>query len=172
MAITYTESDGTTTVTHEGRVLATYCDECRAMSDVYVMASYATVVEDDGTYKNVLYNYNFELDTRGGVAIVDAPEPVVQAWNTHKQALITLRRQQEHDAALLRMQEEEARRKNRPEKGKVMRVVRGRKVKTGTVGEVFFVRDGRVGLNVTGKKDARGWAVDPVWVNADYLVAV
>lgn len=172
MAITYTEPDGSTTVTYEGRVLTTYCDECRALSDVYVMASYATVIEADGTYKNVLYNYNFELDTRNGVAIVDAPEDVVQAWNTHKQTLITLRHQKEHDAALLRMQKEEARRKNRPEKGKVMRVVRGRKVKIGTVGEVFFVRDGRVGLNVTGKKDTRGWAVDPVWVNADYLVAV
>jgi len=142
------------------------------MSDVYVMASYATVVEDDGTYKNVLYNYNFELDTRNGVAIVDAPEDVIQAWNTHKQVLLTHRRRQEYDAALLRVQEEETRRKNRPEKGKVMRVARGRKVKIGTVGEVFFVRDGRVGLNVTGKKDAKGWAVDPVWVNADYLVAV
>ncbi|MFA5618214.1 MAG: hypothetical protein WDK95_15385 [Syntrophorhabdaceae bacterium] len=172
MAITYTEPDGSTTVTYEGRVLATYCDECRVMSDVYVMASYATVIEADGTYKNVLYNYNFELDTRNGVAIVDAPEDVIQAWNTHKQVLLTHRRRQEYDAALLRVQEEETRRKNRPEKGKVMRVARGRKVKIGTVGEVFFVRDGRVGLNVTGKKDAKGWAVDPVWVNADYLVAV
>ena len=59
---------------------------------------------------------------------------------------------------------------NRVEHGKVMQVVRGRKVPKGTEGRVFWMRDGRVGLALSDRKDARGYHADVVWVDAGYLV--
>lgn len=65
--------------------------------------------------------------------------------------------------------------RNRPVRGKSMIVsVRSGKNKAhnGKVGVVFWVREDRVGLDVTGEKDAKGYAKDPVWVNASQLRAV
>jgi hypothetical protein len=50
-----------------------------------------------------------------------------------------------------------------------MKVVRGRKVPKGTVGRVFWLRDGRVGLALTEQRDDNGKLKDVAWVNADYL---
>lgn len=113
-------------------------------------------------------NTNFELDTNDGRAEVDADEATLKkfaAWT---------KKCEDHAAEL---QAEAQRRieetkRNTPVVGKRMVVTKGRKVKIGTQGVVFWVRDGRVGLDVTGKKNALGHVVDPVWVASQNLSAL
>jgi hypothetical protein len=179
MAITYREDyDPETQSKHAvpvtvtkfvGRVLRVFQEDYRAMSDIYTMATFATVWDDVlNKTKVVLVNSNFELDTNCGRVEVDADEATLKkfaAWTKkceeHAEAL--------REASRKAREEEE---RNRPVVGKKMVVTKGRKVKIGTQGVVFWIRDGRVGLDVTGKKDARGYVVDPVWVTAQNLSAL
>jgi hypothetical protein len=71
-----------------------------------------------------------------------------------RQKLANVRREAEH---------------NRPVSGKRMIVFKGRKVPLGTTGLVFWVRDGRVGLRTSDRKDNSGKWADIVWVNESNL---
>jgi hypothetical protein len=54
-----------------------------------------------------------------------------------------------------------------PTKGQRVRVVKGRKLPVGTEATVFWSRDGRVGLDVTGRRDPKtGFAQDAVFMSA------
>lgn len=156
-------------VLYVGQVIEVYKQDYRAMSDIYTLATYAKVwCKETNCPKEVFVNANFELDMTGNYADADADEETrirFQIWNIERE----IARDIESEKESLRLAAIEA---NRPEKGKRMKVVRGRKVKPGTEGVVFWIRDGRVGLDVTGKRDAKGNVVDPVWVTQDYLVAV
>lgn len=142
-----------------GRVIRVFQKDYRAMSDIYTFATFAEVWDDVlEAPKVVLVNSNFELDTNDGRAEVDATPEILQKVETRKERL----RQEQIQAA----REAEAK---RIVVGKRVVVVKGRKVKQGTQGIVFWMRDGRVGLDVSGKKDARGFVVDPVWVTESNL---
>lgn len=158
---------------HTGRVIKTFHADYHAMSDVYTWALYATyLTEDLMRTETMMVNACFECDQSGNYATEDlSPENqlMLQVIEFDRAEKAKLAEQARRDAA--RKQAEEAER-NRPVKGKRMEVTRGRKVKPGTVGVVFWAKDGRVGLDVTGKRDARGYAVDPVFVPAEYLRAV
>ena len=157
---------------HIGRVARLWRRDKRVMSDIYADAFLAAIVADDGSETVVEYGTNFELDMRNTSAEIDiTPELQIkhEAWKAEQKRI-----RDEAEAArwkAAREAAEEAER-NRPVRGKRMRVVRGRKVPKGTEGVVFWVRDGRVGLDVTGKKDSTGRVLDPAWVDASYLKAV
>jgi len=182
MPITWTEYEGSctgwsrtvksTSTTHEGLVVGgNFAREQRVMSDVYANVRYCRVWNPEkGKAEVISLGAIFECNTKLGDAEVDAP-----------QAILDEVARQEAEAEQARKDAEEARRVedlrtaaerefNRPEKGKVMQVVRGRKVPKGTVGRVFWMRDGRVGLDLTGRKSSDGRRANVAWVNAEYLV--
>ena len=74
-------------VTYEGRVLAVYNRDYRAMSDVYTYATYALVVEEDGSVREHMVNANFECDVGGGRAEVDASPECLQIKAEHARKL-------------------------------------------------------------------------------------
>jgi hypothetical protein len=159
--------------THIGRVLSKHSFEFRAMSDIFADKFYAVVINDDGTSETVEYGSNFDLDPIGNnYAEVDDIDPKLIEKYNKVQKYLRIEREiiKEKRAAIEKAARDEAER-HTPVKGKRMIVVRGRKVAKGTIGVVFFIRDGRVGLDVTGKKDSRGFAINPVWVDAAYLKA-
>lgn len=160
-----------TETTYEGRVLRVYNADFRAMSDVYTLATYAEVLRDDGTVGAVLVNANFECDTSGGRATVDATEEVKLAAAAYEEK-VRLEREAKEAAAqahrqALRIEEE----RNRPVVGKKMTVASGRKVKPGTQGTVAFIS------SATGKvllKDHDKWQdrqANGVWVDPRHLKA-
>jgi hypothetical protein len=177
MAITKkSHRTGEIETTHVGTVLEVYNRDYRAMSDVYTYATFALVI-DPVTLKTeeIMVNANFECDLNGGTAKVDVSE---ELRAKHNQALEIKRKiyeETERKAREARALAEAERQKNAPVKGKTMKVScsRGKnKIHDGKVGKVFWIRDGRVGLNVTGEKDAKGYAKDPLWLNENNLIAV
>lgn len=158
---------------HAGRVIRTYHADYRAMSDVYTLALYADyLTEDLSRTETMMVNACFECDQSGNYAVADlTPENQLML-----QVVELDRSERTRQTEELRQKLEAARavqrERDRPVRGKRMEVTRGRKVKPGTVGVVFWVRDGRVGLDVTGRRGVKGYVVDPVFVPAEYLRAV
>lgn len=124
-----------TVTTYEGRVLSVYNRDYRAMSDVYTLATFALVVEEDGTIREHMVNANFECDVSGGRATVDATPECLQIKAEHDRKLAEAQRARDEAARKARAEEE----KNRPVKGKQMVVAKGRKVPVGFVGTVAYV---------------------------------
>lgn len=156
-----------TVTTHVGRVLRVFNEDYRAMSDVYTLATFAEVLTDDLKIQRVLVNANFECDTSGGRAEVDATPGVLAI----KKSLDLIAEGQKREWKKKRDEELAEAEKNRPVKGKKMVVTRGRKVPVGTVGVVAYVHEnGNVLL-----KDPEIWQdrkASGQWVNASYLKAV
>jgi hypothetical protein len=132
------------TTTYEGRVLAVYNRDYRAMSDVYTYATFASVLSEKGSIVEILVNANFECDMGGGEAVVDAtPEVVAQAAALKAaEAAAAEKAAEEREAA-------------RIERGRKLRVVRGRKVPIGTEGECSWYGQTQYGARV-GIRDLQG----------------
>lgn len=136
------------TVTHSGKVVATYCQ----VSSLWEQDRwYAVVLADDGGYETVSLgsqrwaSYGCERD----VATIDAGAEAVAAYEAVQAEKA---RQAAETAARLR-REAAAR---RVEKGKKVRVVRGRKVPRGTEGVVIWRGRSNYGGMRVGIKDAAG----------------
>ena len=146
--------------THEGLVVSeSWTREVRAMSDVYCDVSYVNVWNPETKQvETVSLGYQFECNSTYGHSTIDASDAVLETIK------------QERDIARQRAQDAH----NRVARGKTMRVVAGRKVRKGTVGQVFWMDDlrkpTRVGLDLTGRKDGNGRRMDVAWVAASYLV--
>jgi len=156
--------------THEGLVMDTYTRCDRVMSDIYSDERYASVWNPEKNRVEAVHlGGAFELNTKSGDAVVDILPKYLEIHIGQVEADQKAR----EEAYRKRMAEEAHKRAldahNAPEKGKVMRVVRGRKVPQGTTGKVFWIGDGRVGLALSDEKDERGWHKDVAWVNAAYL---
>jgi|APSaa5957512622_1039677.scaffolds.fasta_scaffold14716_2 hypothetical protein len=177
MAIKWTEygPHGTgvkrTWTTHEGLVVGDqYSQEDRVMSDVYATGYYCTVFnpETDSVETKCL-GHAFELCSVYGNATVDAPMTLRLELEERQEKVDAAAK----EAARLRAEKEAEERRlaehNRPMHGKVMQVIRGRKVPKGTVGRVFWTGNGRVGLATSNRKDAHGRFADVAWVDAAYL---
>lgn len=121
--------------TYVGRVIRVHQRDYRAMSDVYTLATFATVVDDAGEVKEVLVNANFECDDSRGRAVVDATPEVLAIKATHDKKIAD--ETERLNQAVL--EERKAKELNRPVPGKKMEVVKGRKVPIGTVGTVAYV---------------------------------
>jgi len=173
MAINWTNESGKTETTHEGLTIsAKYYREERVMSDIYADVAYADVWDPTTkTPKQIQLYACFELETRRAEVtqdLDDATKAEVAAYYAKAEADRIAREAAQAEARRLAAIEAEA---NRPVHGKTMKVVRGRKVAKGTVGKVFWIRDGRVGLALDDSKDARGYHANVAWVDASYLVA-
>ena len=184
MAVTWTEFENfdgyarknvvKTWTTHEGLVVSPRVgQEARVMSDVWDTMFTCEVWDPEKRAAETLVLFYADMGLKSADVVVDAPAGVLAEVAAQKAAAEVARRARErasYEAAAL-----EAARKvwDRPAKGKVMEVVRGRKVKPGTVGEVFWLDDprnpSRVGLALSGRKDARGYNADVAWVDAAYL---
>jgi hypothetical protein len=162
------EEDKTTT--YVGCVVATYTDVKRVMSDIYSDVYYAIVWDEaEATFKHVQYSSAFECDARRGVATVDADAGMLLR---HKAKLRAEAKRREDEDLARRQKLANVRREaehNRPVSGKRMIVFKGRKVPLGTTGLVFWVRDGRIGLRTSDRKDNSGKWADIVWVNESNL---
>lgn len=175
MAIT----DNTGNVSFEGCVLRVYNGDYRAMSDVYTWATFAVVWDMDKMMpREVLVNANFELDTTGRRATVDASEFVLDWYSKYQEAYA----QKLHEENMLRLAKAEENERLRPRKGRVVEVFKGRKVPVGTTGYVFWegadnYGNLKLGIATSPKKavqPGKKYAsfVDVVWVAAANCRAV
>lgn len=183
MAITWTEykpnSDRNeivrTWTTHEGLVLSpAYRREERVMSDIYADVSYCQVWNPaTGLAETVCLGHHFELGITFGAATVDATPAIMATFKAQQEAARLAHEDAERKLAEAREQERKLAAHNRPEKGKIMQVVRGRKVPKGTIGRVFWLDDERnpcrVGLALSSAKDEQGRYLKVAWVDAAYL---
>jgi hypothetical protein len=150
MAITTTKEGQVTETFFAGCVVKTFTREERVMSDVYADVLHATVynVEKDA-FEDVYVRAYFECDSGERGAAVDATPEVRDLYEAHqaveeaKQHLLEAQRCRARMLAALKA----------PAKGRKVKVVRGRKVPIGTVGECFYLQDGDFGPRV-GIKDA------------------
>ncbi len=155
-----------TETSYVGRVLDVFHKDFAMMSDVWTIATFATVVELDGTINDVLVNCNDPLDDLCGRAQVDASPECIAIKAEHDRKKEEQRLAHEEQLRLAREEFE----RNRPVIGKQMRVARGRKVPVGTLGTVAYVHDSG---NVLLKDDAswRDRRASGVWVSPKNLVA-
>jgi hypothetical protein len=180
MAIKWTEyannSDGSRPIerewtSHEGLVVSeSWTREERVMSDVYANVTYVNVwnpnTED---VERINLGEHFELGFKFGTSTLDASSEIldeVARREVEAKRLVDEEREGRRIADSRKRVEDLF---NVPVRGKVMEVVRGRKVSTGTVGTVFWIGDGRVGLALSDAKDASGRNKDVAWVNSEYL---
>jgi hypothetical protein len=169
--------------TYKERVVRVYSQEGQIMSDVWGYLTFATVQKLDGTFLNLHIgdgeahmfgskDFHTALEELGIKQVtVDATTEVIQAyqaWNdklAHEQAererIQREKERLEEEQAKARV---EARAKVAPAIGAKVKVLRGRKVKPGTIGVVFWMGDGRIGI-----KDDSG---NVHWVQGDYCERV
>ncbi len=145
--------------THKGLVLSLGERNGYDDSDFYAIVW----DEAEGQTKQVPY-----ATTRGWTypnwAGVDATPEVLAAYGAWKARLAALAdkiRQEAQETIRLRLE-------RAPKLGDRARIVGGRKSK-GAEGLVFWIRDGRAGVALSDKKDAKGFHVDVAWVKYDYL---
>jgi len=173
MAISWTDDrSGAKWTSHEGFVVGpVFCKDERVMSDIYAYVTRVWVWNTTTCQpETVVLNYGFELNTQTGVAVVDATPDVAAAHAEY------IRKQEEQIAEALRVYEAAqavVRAKelaaiahaNNIVNGTIVRVVGGPKADRGTVGKVFWKRDGRLGVQVGDEKLPNGYAKNVCWTN-------
>lgn len=160
---------------HVGRVFSISSRDYRAMSDVYTIASYAMIVKDDGSMEEIMVNSGFEGDTKGGHAVVDVgpeAEALIAGYRARMapiweaallvEAAIEEAKKRADDAEAYRIA-------NKPVTGTKMIVVRGRKVKVGTIGVVAFISNNTGGVLLKDEKVWKDRKANGVWVEPGYL---
>jgi len=127
--------------TYEGCVLAEKCEVERVMSDVWEYVTRAQVWDAaKGVVTSVVVGTS-NLGGQDGTIEVDATDEVraaVAAWEAKLQAE---RDEHERVARAVRLEEE----RKRPDRGKTLKVVRGRKVPKGTEGRCFWIGPDKFG---------------------------
>lgn len=159
MSISTTKkSDGSVQVSYTGCVVKQYSESVQVMSDIFEYHTFAVVLDgDSGEFKTVFLCSDYPCssdETR--TATVDATEEVQALYEAH--------------LAMVEAEKALERAKNRraealadarcPGRGKTIKVVRGRKIPVGTVGECTWYGQGkgygfrpgkmRVGIKVNG----------------------
>lgn len=164
------------TIEYVGRVVSVSRRDFRAQSDIYTIATFAWVVEDDGSQKEILVNANYECDVSGGQAkadLDDAGRALLDAYAT-KMAPIWAEQKRVRDleAAAVKKKADEAeayRIANKPVIGTKMIVVRGRKVKVGTTGVVAFISNNTGGVLLKDENVWKDRKANGIWVSPEYL---
>lgn len=154
-------------VTYVGKVIKVFHEDYRAMSDVYTLATFARVLDDDGLIRDIMVNANFECDISGGRAEVDATPETLAAFAAHNARIEADRKAYE------KAQREafEAAERNRPVLGKPMEVFKGRKVPVGTQGTVAFIHNGSGNVLLKPDHCWKDRKANGVWVNPANLRA-
>jgi hypothetical protein len=150
--------------TYVGRVLRIYTRyDVQVMSDVWENMTYAEVVEDDLLTTTAIFLHGTGICAPGErIAEVDATEETLAALAANRAAKLEAERPAREAAAKLAAEKAaaEAERIARynatlPTKGKLAKVVKGRKVPKGTTGTVIWMGAGNFGTRL-GLKDAEG----------------
>ena len=145
MAITTKKDDGSVEVQFAGCVVEINVREERVMSDVYANVSRAIVYNVVGDkFEEVYVRAHFELDAGHTTATVDATQAVKDLYEAHK--FVQECESKLNDAKRFRAQQLAALKAPLP--GRTVKVVKGRKVPVGTVGECMRVHDGEYGRRV------------------------
>lgn len=136
---------------YEGRVVKTFGMEKRIMSDVWAWIRYAVIWTEEERPETVCYGNDEFPD--GTEAAVDAPPEMAEKYAAWEEGENRARKDLENK----RYYNERLRRAMTPEPGKLVEVIKGRKVPRGTIGETFWYgpdrynRYGhRVGIRVNG----------------------
>lgn len=138
--------------TYEGRVLSVYSATERIMSDVWEEVTHAVVYSPETKGQKV--NYQIQetdyLDVVVGCtgnymqfysAKVDAPEDIIKKWKFDCEQA-TIRQQQAQKEA------DAKRSRSNIANGKIVKVIKGRKVKKGTIGFAFWNKQTQYGVSV------------------------
>jgi hypothetical protein len=156
--------------THEGLVVVgTYTRLERVMSDMWETVRYCMVWDPETSSFEEKSLGCHDLTVRVGTATVDAPPEVLEAYEAEQAAKQATKEHLAAERAALSARKRMETEWHSPKHGKIMQVVRGRKVPKGTIGKVFWMRDGRVGLALSDARDARGNYANVAWVDARYL---
>jgi hypothetical protein len=128
------------------------------------------VVMEDGTLRDFVVNYNFELDRSESWAEVDIT-PELRELCARRMAEVERRAAESRRGEVARAIAERARRATVTTKGARVRFVADARPKdlNGMEGTVFWSRGDRVGVATSDRKDAKGHHVDVVWTNARWL---
>jgi len=144
MAIT-TKKDGSVEVRFAGCVVEINVREERVMSDVYANVSRAVVYNvTEDKFEEIYVRAHFELDSGNTTAEVDATQQVKDLYAAHQ--FVQECEAKLNDAKRYRAQQLAA--LKAPAHGRTIKVVKGRKVPVGTVGECVRVHDGEYGRRV------------------------
>jgi len=173
MAISWTDDrSGAKRTSHEGLVVGpTFRAVERVMSDVYSDVT-RVWVWDPAECKpaTVVLTYGFELNSETGFAVPDATPEVAAAYaeynRVQEEQIAEARRVYEAAQAVVRAKELLAvAHANSIVNGSMVRVISGPKADRGTVGKVFWKRDGRLGVQVGDEKLPNGYAKNVCWTN-------
>lgn len=155
---------------YEGLVLETSYKIKRVMSDIYADIYFAVVWNPDTQAPETVETHSaFELDRRRAIVKVDATPEVRAAYKAYREAETKRFEAQEARRALENLVQNEFKRHCEPQVGQTVVVTRGRKVKKGTNGVIFWMKNGRAGVRTSDRKDTKGQWADVVWVNVAYL---
>jgi len=163
--------EGKLVVEYEGRVISVFQRDYRAMSDVYTMATFATVLQDDYSVKEILVNANFECDQSQGRAEVDISVELQAMLEFRAKVHAFEKEMRDAELRQARQVELELAEKNRPVKGKKMRVVSGRKVPVGTTGTVAFVSQDGLSALIKSDDEWQNRKANGTWVQSRHLAA-
>lgn len=151
---------------HVGCVIKSETRDYRAMSDVWTTADYALVwLPEEQTTKWIRVNINYMGCDMVGVITAD-----ITTGEYAEDYAIYLLIQEDIRKECERLEEERRAKKAEqgfkdalcaPTKGATCRAIKGRKVKKGTEGIIFYIRDNRIGF-----KGEDGIAH---WINADQI---
>jgi hypothetical protein len=123
-------------VAYVDRVLATFTRCERIMSDVWEDVRYVTVYTDAGDFVDVAVGYKGSFE-------VDAPAALVAKWEESKKLAAEWAKVRAKVAAEREAVARAKREAATPYRGKTVKVVRGRKVPRGFVGEVIWYGEGK-----------------------------
>jgi hypothetical protein len=166
-ALFYVKSD---TVKHVGQTVEVYSKVERIMSDVWDDVWYSI------NYDAANMTFITERLPHCGSHAVDATDEVKAIYAAFKDGTQLGHAFASAENYQARRVAEELAEKRRITKGKVVRVVKGRKVPKGTQGEVFWMRNDvwgmRLGIATSDRRDARGNWADVAWVAADNVAVI
>ena len=157
----YVASD---TVRHVGMTVTTFSRVERIMSDVWEDVLYIV------SYDPATESFVTEHAPHCGAFAVDATEEVKALYEAYKAGKAAGESFANSERAIATIERQRLEYMRRIAKGKVVRVVKGRKVPVGTQGEVFWMKDSawgmRLGIATSDRTDARGNWMDVAWVAA------
>lgn len=175
-----TEKDGT--VRYSDRVVAIKTDyNVRIMSDVWSDETYATVYAPETmgtrhteygpiqqTVWHTVHIGSSEFSSCHRATKIDAPSELIEEYNKHL-AEIELKAQQARDEYAAKERANRIKQAlERVEKGRIVEVYKGRKVKIGLKGEIFWIGfdsfgKEKLGIKTSDRKEGGKW-LDVVWV--------
>ena len=166
MAIRYFSGGEQFSIKHVGCVIKSETREYRAMSDVYTTADYALVwLPEEETTKWIQVNINYMgCDSHGAITPDITSGEYAEDYAIYLLIQEDIERENERIDAERRAKKAEQGFKKalcEPTKGAICRAIKGRKVKKGTEGIIFYIRHDRIGF-----KGEDGIAH---WINADQI---